>query len=64
MDSLFQAGRYLSWGVISISLTNLLVIVLMVVVFVLALLLPFPHPQAEPPGAVTADEPPGNGLQP
>ena len=37
------AGHYLHWGVISISLTNALIIVAMVVVFVLALLLPFPH---------------------
>jgi hypothetical protein len=39
-----DAGRYIHWGVISISLTNLLVIVAMVVVFVLALVLPFPRP--------------------
>ena len=37
------AGHYLHWWVVSISLTNLLIIVAMVVVFVLALLLPFPH---------------------
>jgi hypothetical protein len=37
------AGRYLDWGVISISVTNAAIIVAMVVVFVLALLLPFPH---------------------
>jgi hypothetical protein len=36
------SGRYLHWGVIQISLTNLIVIVVMVVIFVLALLLPFP----------------------
>jgi len=64
MDSLFQAGKYLSWGVISISFTNLLIIVLMVVVFVLALLLPFPHAHAEPPGSVTSEEPPEKGLLP
>jgi hypothetical protein len=33
---------YLHWGVIQISLTNLLIIVAMVVIFVLALVLPFP----------------------
>ena len=37
------AGRYLDWGVISVSVTNAAIIVAMVVVFVLALLLPFPH---------------------
>ena len=36
------AGDYVHWGVISVSLTNLLIIVAMVVVFVLALVLPFP----------------------
>ena len=37
------AGRYLDWGVISVSVTNAAIIVAMVVIFVLALLLPFPH---------------------
>lgn len=36
------AGRYLHWGVILISVTNLAVIGLMLLLFVLALLLPFP----------------------
>jgi len=35
-------GNYLHWGVIQISLANLVVIVLMIVVFLLALFLPFP----------------------
>lgn len=35
-------GVFLHWGVIQISVANLVVIVLMVVVFVAALLLPFP----------------------
>jgi hypothetical protein len=37
------SGHYLDWGVISISVTNALIIVAMVVVFVLALVLPFPR---------------------
>ncbi|MFH8387553.1 hypothetical protein ACH4E7_42820 [Kitasatospora sp. NPDC018058] len=37
-------GHYLHWGVIQISVANLVVIGLMVVVFVAALLLPFPRP--------------------
>lgn len=37
------SGRYLDWGVISISVTNAAIIVAMVVVFVLALIVPFPH---------------------
>lgn len=36
------AGRYVHWGVLLISMTNLLVIVAMVILFVLALVLPFP----------------------
>jgi uncharacterized membrane protein len=36
------AGRYIDWGVISISVTNAAIIVAMVIVFVLALVVPFP----------------------
>lgn len=39
-----DAGSYVNWGVIHISVTNLAIIATMLVVFVLALLLPFPHP--------------------
>lgn len=42
MDSVFAAGRYLSWGVVSVSVANLVIVTVMVAVFVLALLLPFP----------------------
>ncbi|MFF4501384.1 hypothetical protein [Streptomyces sp. NPDC001401] len=35
-------GRYVHWGVIQLSVANLVVIGVMVVVFVVALLLPFP----------------------
>jgi hypothetical protein len=35
-------GPYLHWGVIQISVANLIVIVLMLAVFALALFLPFP----------------------
>ena len=37
-----QPGYYLHWGVIQISLANLIVIGLMLAVFGLALVLPFP----------------------
>lgn len=37
-----QPGTYLHWGVIQISLANLIVIGLMLVVFIAALFLPFP----------------------
>lgn len=44
------AGHYVSWGVIQISLTNLLFIVAMIIVFGLALVLPFPsaHDEEQP----------------
>ena len=35
-------GHYLHWGVIQISVANLVVVAVMVVLFVAALLLPFP----------------------
>jgi hypothetical protein len=37
-----EVGPYLHWGVVQISLANLIVILLMVAVFALALFLPFP----------------------
>ncbi len=37
-----QPGYYIHWGVIQISLANLVVIALMLAVFALALFLPFP----------------------
>ncbi len=39
-----DAGRYVHWGVINVSVTNLAIVATMVVVFVLALLIPFPQP--------------------
>jgi hypothetical protein len=41
-DAMNQPGVYLHWGVIQISLANLVVIGLMIAVFVIALLVPFP----------------------
>ena len=40
--SMDVVGPYLHWGVVQISLANLIVILLMLVVFALALFLPFP----------------------
>ena len=37
-----EAGRYISSGVIQISVTNAAVIGIMVIVFILALVVPFP----------------------
>jgi hypothetical protein len=36
-------AHFLHWGVVQISLANLIVIVLMLAVFALALVVPFPH---------------------
>jgi large-conductance mechanosensitive channel len=35
-------GKYISWGVIQISVTNFTIICVMVLVFILALIVPFP----------------------
>ncbi|MDQ1660857.1 MAG: hypothetical protein QOJ68_837 [Blastococcus sp.] len=37
-----SAGRYLDWGVVQISVTNLVIIAAMVALFIVALLAPFP----------------------
>jgi hypothetical protein len=37
-----HTGHYLHWGVIQLSVANLVVVGIMIVVFALALLLPFP----------------------
>ncbi len=42
MEMMEAAPRYLEWGVLQMSLANLLVILAMIVVFAAALLLPFP----------------------
>jgi len=36
------AGHYFHWGVISVSITNLLIVITMLVMFGLALVVPFP----------------------
>jgi ABC-type proline/glycine betaine transport system permease subunit len=35
-------GKYISWGVVQISLANLIVIAVMIVMLVAAIMLPFP----------------------
>jgi hypothetical protein len=45
--NLNHPGKYVHWGFIQLSLSNLIVIALMVVFFVLAILLPFPHSKAK-----------------
>ena len=38
-----MAGSYVHWGVIQISVTNLVIIAAMIVVFALAIVVPFHH---------------------
>jgi hypothetical protein len=45
--NLNHPGHYLHWGVIQLSLANLIVIIVMIVVFVLAMLLPFPKGRSQ-----------------
>jgi hypothetical protein len=45
-----SAGRYVTWGVIQISVTNLVIIAAMIVLFVLAILVPFPHARDDEAG--------------
>lgn len=37
-----MGGRYIDWGVLHVSVGNLVVVLIMLAVFVLALVLPFP----------------------
>lgn len=37
-----SAGTYITWGVIQISRTNLMIICVMILLFILALVVPFP----------------------
>jgi hypothetical protein len=46
--NLDHPGHYLHWGVIQLSVANLVVIAVMVAVFALALLLPFPSGRRRP----------------
>jgi hypothetical protein len=46
--NLNHPGHYLHWGVIQISLANLIVIGIMIALFVVALLLPFPTGRRRP----------------
>lgn len=46
--NLNHSGHYLHWGVIQLSVANLVVILLMVAIFVAAVLLPFPKGRQRP----------------
>jgi hypothetical protein len=41
--NLNHRGHYVHWGVIQISVANLVVIAVMIAIFLLAILLPFPR---------------------
>ena len=46
-------GKYISWGVLQISVTNATIIAVMIVLFILALVVPFPthdDEQSKPEG--------------
>jgi hypothetical protein len=51
MGIALTAGKYVTWGVISVSVTNLVIVLVMIVVFILALVIPFPsgHERSAPP---------------
>ncbi|HEV7203070.1 MAG TPA: hypothetical protein VGN18_00600 [Jatrophihabitans sp.] len=51
------AGRYIHWGVIQISLTNLLVIIAMIVLFGAAVVLRMPHSDSRPVESERSDDP-------
>ncbi len=40
--NLNHPGRYVHWGVVQISVANLVVIAVMIILFAVAILLPFP----------------------
>lgn len=46
--NLNHLGHYVHWGVVQISVANLIVIGLMLVIFAAALLLPFPRGRRRP----------------
>jgi len=43
--NLNHPGHFVNWGVIQISVANLVVIGLMIIIFIAAILLPFPKPK-------------------
>jgi hypothetical protein len=49
MTPMTVAGQYVHWGVVNVSVTNLLIIGAMLIVFVLALLVPFPKAHEDEP---------------
>jgi len=63
MDALLAAGSYVHWGVIQISVANLIVIGAMLMLFIAALLVPFPAPRRTfPPAARPSARPPAHSA--
>ena len=54
--AIVAAGHYLHWGVISVSITNLLIVIAMVVLFGLALVVPVPGHRSTAYPTVERDE--------
>ena len=55
-SAMAAAGHYLHWGVISVSITNLLIVIAMLVLFGLALVVPFPGHRSTAYPTVERDE--------
>jgi len=49
-------ATFLQWGVLQISLPNLIVLIVMVILFVLAVTVPFPHSADAAPGHGGSDD--------
>lgn len=66
--NLNKPGHFISWSIIQISLSNLILVLVMVVIFILALFIPFPGSKEEPLKPTAAAEPTvrsaGSGASP
>ena len=51
-------GKYISWGVIQISVANLAIIAVMMLLFVLALVVPFPSGHGDQVEQADEERPP------
>ncbi len=54
------AGRYIDWGVIHISVTNVAIIIAMLLLFALALVVPFPHGKGTTEARARVEQPPSS----
>lgn len=51
------SGSFVHWGVLNVSVANLVVIAVMVVLFLLAIAVPFPHAAADTEQPAEGPEP-------